>query len=99
MTTSTRWLIALGWSLPLLVALVVSGAPHSFGSGPAVVLLVAPVVPLSLVLFGLGWLAGRRQVASGAVLGRADRTLLHAAMLGVVGCLALAVATLLMYVA
>jgi hypothetical protein len=38
-------------------------------------------------------------IASGAVLGRGDRALLRTASLGVAGCLALAVTTLLVYVA
>jgi hypothetical protein len=105
MSASTRWLIALGWGIPLLVALAVLGAGHRPGgdpwlrSAPVLVLLVAPVLPLSLALLGLAWLSGRRRVAAGTALGRADRALLAAAATGVVGCLVLAAATALMYVA
>jgi hypothetical protein len=105
MSASTRWLIGLGWGIPALVALAVFGAGHRpgsdpwLGSAPVLVLLVAPVLPLSLVLLGLAWLAGRRRAAAGAPLGRVDRVLLAAAAAGVVGCPVLAAATALMYVA
>jgi hypothetical protein len=105
MSASTRWLIALGWGIPLLVAVAVLGAGHRPGGDPwlvgarVLVLLVAPVLPLSLVLLGLAWLAARRRGAAGGGLGRADRALLSAARLGVAVGLALAAATVVLYVA
>jgi hypothetical protein len=105
MSTSTRWLVTLGWGIPVLVALVVLGAGHRPGAdtwlagAPVLVLLVAPVLPLSLTLLGLAWLAGRRQMTAGAVLGPGDGALLRAAAAGVWVCLALAAATVVLYVA
>jgi len=105
MSPATRWLIALGWGIPLLVAVALVSAGQRpardlwLTAAPILVLLMAPTLPLSLVLLGLGWLAGRRRVASGAAFGRVDRALLVAAKTGIVGCLALAAAAAVMYVA
>jgi len=100
-----RWLIVLGWGIPLLVALAVLAAdPLSGGAavparGLAVLLLVAPVLPLSLILLGLASIAGLRgRVGPWAAVGRWDRVFLAAAGIGLVLGLVLVAATVRAYV-
>jgi hypothetical protein len=100
-----RWSIGLGWGLPLLVAAAVAvGWPMPPGARPpasaaAVLLLTAPVLPLSLALLGLAAVAGRlTRRAAGRSLSRGDAALLRAATAGIGIDLALVSATVVLYV-
>jgi hypothetical protein len=105
MTNSGRWLVCVGWGLPVGVAAalaVVRRMPHGvarFGGGTAVLLLVAPVVPLSLILFALAIVA-ERQALRFATSRRSvvDRAFLGAALLGAAASLAWVVAAAVVYV-
>jgi hypothetical protein len=105
MTASWRWLVGLGWGVPLVVAAAVAVAweipagARPLARAGTVVLLTAPVLPLSLILFAVAAVAGRRtRRAAGRALGRADTALLRAATAGVVASLAGLAATIALYV-
>jgi hypothetical protein len=100
-----RWLVALGWGIPALVAAAivlarrVPGGPSWLPSGPAVLVLVAPVLPLALVMLAVAAAAGRRlRRRAGHASARGDALFLGAAVAGVaVGVVLVAVAAALYF--
>ena len=105
MAPAWRWLIGLGWGIPLAVAAVVTLSSELPAHAPplaragTVLLLTAPVLPLSLILLALAAVAGHRtRRVAGSELRRADVVLLQAAMAGIAVGLALVTATVALYV-
>ena len=106
MTPSARWLVVVGWGMPVVVAVLVLAArpaPPARASAlltaVAVLLLVAPVLPLSLILLSIAAVAGRRarRHAPGEFQ-RADAAFLRLANVGVGLCMATIAAVVLAYV-
>jgi hypothetical protein len=106
MTASWRWLIGLGWGIPLVVAMTVAVAwdtppgAHPFAGAGTALLLTAPVLPLSLVLLALAVVAGRRTRGHASrAFGWGDAVLLRVATAGIAVDLVLVAAAIALYVA
>jgi hypothetical protein len=89
MSGNARWMIGLGWGIPVLVALAIVGlrptvdAAGEHAGGMLLMVLVVPAFLLALALLTGGTVAGLRtwRMARQA-LGTADRALLVAGLIG-----------------
>jgi hypothetical protein len=89
MSANTRWLISLGWGIPVIVALAIGAQRQTIdeaGEQAGVIILLVTIVPaflLALAFLTIGAFLGfRTWRATRPALGTGDLVLLAAGLLG-----------------